>query len=318
MFGGMVQIPINEIRRITKNQNEENPCSRLNSITDIETGEVVCSDCGQVLSEKVEEFGRDGRSFQNNPKDIQRSRVGPGTSLAKHDMGLTTVIGLKNKDASGKSIKIPMRQDIRRMRIWDARAHLHGSRDNNFIQAFNELYVIKDNLALPNAVVEKSAYIYRKAHAKGLIRGRKINTALASSVYAACRQSGTIRTLNDISKVVNIGKKEIAASYRLIVKELELKMPIVDPINCVARIASIMGISEKVNRHAIKTIKKAKEIEFSAGKDPMGLAGAALYISCNIMDEHHSHAEIANAASTSTVTIRNLTSGLLKKLDFLQ
>ena len=98
MFGGMVQRPINKIRSITKNQNEENPCSGLNSITDIETGEVVCSDCGQVLSEKVEELGREGRSFQNNPKDIQRSRVGPGTSLAKHDMGLTTIIGLKNKE----------------------------------------------------------------------------------------------------------------------------------------------------------------------------------------------------------------------------
>lgn len=318
MFRVLVQKSIIEIRRITKNQKEENPCSRLNSITDIETGEIVCSDCGQVLSEKVEESGRDERSFQNNPKDIQRGRVGPRTSLATHDMGLTTIIGLKNKDASGKSITIPMRQNIRRLRIWDSRAHLHGSRDKNFIQAFNELYVIKDNLALTNAIVEKSAYIYRKTHARGLIRGRKINTALASCVYAACRQSGTTRTLHDISKVVNIKKNEIATFYRLIVKELELKIPTVDPVNCVARIASIMGVSEKINRHAIKTIKKAKEIEFSAGKAPMGLAGAALYISCNIMYEPHSQAEIAKAASTSTVTIRNLTSGLLKKLDFLQ
>ena len=57
-------------------------------------------------------------------------------------------------------------------------------------------------------------------------------------------------------------------------------MPVTDSIQCVARIASMLGIAEKTKRYAVKVLKKAQENKTSAGKDPMGLAAAALYLSC--------------------------------------
>ena len=49
-------------------------------------------------------------------------------------------------------------------------------------------------------------------------------------------------------------------------------MPVVDPVKCVARIASKAGLSEKTKRKALEILKKAEEGKISAGKDPMGLA----------------------------------------------
>ena len=315
----MVQKHISEIRKnpLVKNHKTHSTlmCTSTNSITDMETGEIICSDCGKVLSEKTEDPQKEWRSFPNDQRYEQKSRVGPGSSLAIHDKGLSTLIGLTNKDASGHVLTFPMKYDIKRLRTWDGRILLHGNQDRNFIRAFNELSNLKDKLALPLAIVEKSAYIYRKVHAMGLIRGRKIGAILAASVYAACRQNGITRTLNDISKAVDIKRVEIATCYRLIVKELDIKMPNIEPVNCISRIASNVGSSEKSNRYAMEIIQKAEEIEFSAGKEPMGLAGAALYIACNKMDEHHSQREIAIAANTSTVTVRNLAKGLVKKLE---
>ena len=63
------------------------------------------------------------------------------------------------------------------------------------------------------------------------------------------------RTLKDISDAGNIKKKDIARCYRILHKELELKMPVVDPIQCVARIANNIGITEKTKRHAVKVLK---------------------------------------------------------------
>ncbi len=51
-------------------------------------------------------------------------------------------------------------------------------------------------------------------------------------------------------------------------------MPVVDPTQCVAKIASKLQISEKTKRYGIKVLREAQEHEESAGKDPMGLAAA--------------------------------------------
>ena len=86
--------------------------------------------------------------------------------------------------------------------------------------------------------------------------------------------------LKDVEIAANIKRKDIARCYRLLVKELDLKMPVTDSVQCVARIASKIGIAEKTKRYAIKVLKIAQANEASAGKDPMGLAAAALYLSC--------------------------------------
>jgi transcription initiation factor TFIIB len=50
--------------------------------------------------------------------------------------------------------------------------------------------MLKDGLALSNAVVEKAAYIYRKIQQRGLIRGRTISGIMAAVIDAACREIG--------------------------------------------------------------------------------------------------------------------------------
>ena len=133
---------------------------------------------------------------------------------------------------------------------------------------------------------------------------------IASALYAACRDTETPRTLKDVSDAGNIKKKDIARCYRLLHRELELKMPVVDPIQCVARIANNLGISEKTKRYAVKVLKLAQEHEESAGKDPMGLAAAALYLSCVKNCENMTQRDIAEAASVTEVTIKNRYKGL--------
>ena len=53
----------------------------------------------------------------------------------------------------------------------------------------------------------------------------------------------------------------------------------------------------------------------TAGKDPMGLAAAALYIACAMCDEKRTQKMIADAAGVTEVTIRNRYKGLKEALD---
>jgi len=133
---------------------------------------------------------------------------------------------------------------------------------------------------------------------------------MASALYAACRDTSTPRNLKDVEQAANIKRKDIARCYRLLVKELELKMPVTDSIQCIARIASKFGIQEKTIRFATKVLKTAQENEVSAGKDPMGLAAAALYLACVKNGEDKTQRDIAEAANVTEVTIRNRYKGL--------
>jgi len=288
-------------------------CGGKKIVTDQNTGELCCSKCGFVVTDKISDTGAEWRSFGNDENN--RTRVGAGTSLTMHDMGLSTVIGAVNKDATGKPLSASVKSSIERLRTWDSRSQAHSSADRNLRQALNEMDKLKDKLALTNAVIEKAAYIYRKAMEKKLVRGRSIQGLVAACLYAACRNTETPRTLNDIAKGINIRRKDIARCYRLIFRELELKMPVVDPVKAISRIASIAKLTEKSKRKAITILEQAKKEGMVAGKDPMGIAAAALYLSCISTGEVKSQKEISNASGVTEVTIRNRCAGLRNMLN---
>ncbi len=92
-------------------------------------------------------------------------------------------------------------------------------------------------------------------------------------------------------------------------------MPVVDPVKGVSRIASIAGLSERSKRKAVIILNQAKEIGIVAGKDPMGIAAAALYLACIHTGEVKSQKEISLASKVTEVTIRNRCAGLRKMLN---
>ncbi|MDE0090645.1 MAG: transcription initiation factor IIB [Thaumarchaeota archaeon] len=287
-------------------------CARGTMITDGSTGENFCGSCGYVVSEKAEESGPEWRSFSNEGEN--KSRAGVPTSLAMHDMGLATIINPQNRDATGKPLAASMKSTIERLRTWDNRSQVHEPVDRNFRQAFSELDRLKDKLGVGEAVIEKAAHIYRKALEKGLVRGRSISALIASALYAACRVTETPRTLKDIGQASDTKRKDIARCYRLL-RELDITMPVADPIECISRIASRAELSERTKRHAAKILELAEQHKISAGKDPMGLAAAALYAACTECGENKTQRDVAEAAGVTEVTIRNRYKGLKTALD---
>ena len=282
-------------------------------VTDSPRGELFCGNCGFVMKEKVVEAGPEWRSFSSE-EDGDRSRTGSPTSIAKHDMGLATVIGGVNIDASGKSLSGSMKSTVERLRTWDRRSQVHESADRNLRQAFSELRRFSDKLTVSEAVTEKAAYFYRKALERGLVRGRSITSIIAASFYAACRDMEVPRTLKDVAAVSNIKKKDLARSYRLLHKEMDFKMPVADSLRCVSRIASKAGVSEKTQRRAREILISAKQMGITAGKDPMGFAASALYVACTLEGEDKTQKDVADAAGVTEVTIRNRYKGLRSAL----
>jgi len=278
-------------------------CGNGQLVTEPESGEVVCMKCGLVSSDRGQENRAEWRTFSSESNE--RSRVGTPTSLAYHDMGLATIIGKTNKDSSGHSLGASMSARIQRLRTWDFRSQAQSSSHRNLLQAFTELGRLKDILGLSDAIVEKTAYVYRKAQEKSLLRGRSSSSMLAAAIYAACREMGASRTLEDVAQAANVKRKDISRSYRILVLELDIKVPLLDPMKCIAKIANKTKLGEKITRMAMDTMNDLIAKEISAGKGPMGLAATVLYMSCLANGDSTTQKAIANAAGITEVTIRN-------------
>ena len=276
-------------------------CSSNASLFDAETNETVCSKCGMVLHDNSESLGPEWRTYSD---DIEsKSRTGMPSSLAFHDMGLSTFISYSNVDANGVVISPEQMGKIQRMRRWNKISSNNRSYHRNLKNAFAILNCIKDKLSLSEAILEKSAYNYRKALEKRIIKGRSIRALVVASVYAACRELNVPRTLDEIAETAN-ADSIFGKCYRLLLRHLKLHLPVIDSNVYLSKIANRANVSEKAYRRALQMLSTIKENPVSYGKDPNALAVATLYAACLKEGEKISQTQIAVAGDTSIVTLR--------------
>jgi len=279
-------------------------CGGETIIWEPNSGEVVCGECGLVISQFALNTGPEWRAFNKSERDT-RSRVGVPISFSSFDMGLTTMIGPDNRDYYGNKIPLETRIRMFRLRRRNRSSRVNSGVDRNIAEAMAELDKMTDSLHIPSMVKEKASVIYRKALKKNLVRGRSIAEIAAASLYAACRVAGTPRTLKDIAIYSIKDKSEIAKSYRLLLRELNLHMPVPKASLLLPKIASKLGVCEMIQHKAVEILREAKRLKATAGKDPKGLAAAALYLACVMNDERITQDMIADVAGVTSVTIRN-------------
>ncbi|GGN96179.1 MULTISPECIES: transcription initiation factor IIB [Haloarcula] len=283
-------------------------------LSDSERGETVCEDCGLVVEEDEIDPGPEWRAFDSKEKD-QKSRVGAPTTNMMHDKGLSTNIGWQDKDAYGNSLSSRQREKMQRLRTWNERFRTRDSKERNLKQALGEIDRMASALGLPENVRETASVIYRRALDEDLLPGRSIEGVSTSSLYAAARQAGTPRSLDEIANVSRVDKDEIARTYRYVVRELSLEIQPADPESYVPRFASDLDLSEEVERRARQLLKNAKEEGVHSGKSPVGLAAAAVYAASLLTNEKVTQSEVSEVANISEVTIRNRYHELLEAED---
>jgi len=282
-------------------------------VYDPRTGEVSCPSCGYVVRERGVDRGPEWRNLD---EEEDRSRVGAPISIMYRDHGLSTVINKINEDASGRRLPKETREKLLRLKKLDATSQVSASEARNLQQAVNILQIYVDKLHLSQSIAERAMLIYRRALKAGLVRGRSIRSIMAAAVYAACRSMRAPRDLRELEKAYPIVKrKTIAQGYRLLLKHLKLKVPVADPASYLNKIASKVGLDQATVQEALKILQEAHKRGATVGKDPVGIAAAALYMACQETDQTITQKDIARAAGVTEVTVRNRFKGLKEALE---
>jgi transcription initiation factor TFIIB len=316
------------------NNNTISLCSICNNnfktITDPESGEIICNICGIVLYDEEKKLPLHPRIYEeisaiNHDNAITTTTTTKNTNLQHLESNIFyniesfTIIGKSNVDAIGKKINSDMQTRINRLRIWEKRTRYNHPNHRNLKYIFDKLNNIKNKLGLSNVIVEKAFYLYRKASSLGLVQGRTSEGILAASIYLACKELETPKTLKEISIITNIKVKSISKYSRLVIIELDLKtVPVIDPIKCIVKISNSLNLKEKTKLRAIKLMKEIIKEEIHVGKNPLVIAASTIYAICKTIEEkdnnNKTQLEIAKSAGISTVVIRIRYNDIIKNI----
>jgi len=286
-------------------------CGGTRIVSDRVTGEKVCAQCGMVVTDTVLDTGPEYRVF--NLQEEDRRRTGTGYSYTLYDKGLSTVIK-GDRDAQGNKLDYETQRQMKRLQRQDNRSKVNETQTRNLSIAMGELDRMSSELHLPKSVKEQAALVYRRALKKDLIRGRSIDAFVAASVYAACRVLKVPRPLKVITAASTREHSEVAMTYRLLLKELRIRPPVDGPYKFVPSIASKLNVRQPTEMLAVEILRKVGEKKGLTGKDPRGLAAAALYMACQENNDRRVQRLIAEAAGTTEVTLRNRYRGLKEVL----
>ena len=290
-------------------------CSKEDKLTDLYSGEEICTNCGCVLNDDTLNRGLDyplyGFGHNADPR-----RHGSGTRPSIFDRGLNTFMN-GNRDAYGMQLSQETITEMRRLQRQDNRSKVNESTMRNLSVAMAELDRLISALSLPPSVKEDSATLYRVALQLDLIRGRSIDAFVAASIYATCRLLGIPRPLKTVCELSKRSHKEVSMTYRLLLQALELKPPIDDPLKYVSKLAHKLEITRPTERHAITILEEAQAKRALIGKDPRGVAAAALYLAAELNGERVVQRRVAKAAETTEVTLRNRYRGLKQALSIV-
>ncbi len=289
-------------------------CSSTDLRKHSERGEIVCKNCGLVVEEDLIQEGPEWRAFDAEQRN-SRARTGAPLKYMSPNKGLVTEIDQYNRDVRGGKIAPSQQAQLYRMRKWHKRASISNSIERNLAIALTELNRVASHLGLQESIRESAALLYRKCVEKGLIRGRQIESVVSAVIYAICRQYGIPRTLDEISAVAEIPKKEIGRTYRLITQELGIKVPLTNPQFYITRFVTSLKLSGETQKKAVEILEQAMAKGLISGRGPMGVAAAAVYISSVLTDERRTQKEVADVAGVTEVTIRNRYRELKNALD---
>jgi len=273
-------------------------------IGDTEKGEQVCPTCGYVTSAPAD-ASPEWKAMDLEEKS-KRVRAGAPTTLALHDLGLSTDISRSMRDVHGKYLDPAMRSATERMRKWQSRSRTSSSEERGLSNVLSKISELCQSLNLPNNVAETAAQIYRTSARMKVAKSKSILGMTAATVYLACRKCGVSRTLKEVARAAGMERGSVARYFRLVLKEVEKEyVPPPSVEKYISKLINMAKIDPRVEHLALALSRQTSDSKISSGKAPAGLAAAYVYLSSVLVGEHLPQREVAEFAEVTEVTVRN-------------
>jgi len=261
-------------------------------IEDHRAGDIVCPECGLVVGDRLVDVGTEWRSFSNERSGTDPSRVGAPENplLSGSDLSTTIAVGFGGSE-SDQSLANAQRKNV-------------NNTDRQMTQAISVIREMSERIHLTRSIQDQAAKIYKDVLDSKALRGRNNEAQAAACLYIACRKEGVPRTFKEICAVSRVSKKEIGRCFRLIIKSLETNLDQITSADFMSRFCGNLGLPISIQAAATRIAKTAVDLDLVAGRSPISIAAAAIYMASQASKDKRSAKEIGEIAGAAEVTVR--------------
>ncbi|KUI68451.1 Transcription initiation factor IIB [Cytospora mali] len=306
-----------------------------NLVEEFSNGDMVCSSCGLVVGDRIVDTRSEWRTFANDDQNgDDPSRVGDvGNPLFEDTVAtLQTTIGSEG----GNSFHLMKTQQ---------KTVEKGAK--NLKEGFAQIKTLTDALQVGNNVRDTAMHIFKHsaysldsvADERRFLKGKPQEAVIAGCIFVACRQGGVARTFREIFNLTRVSKKEIGRVFKLLEKFLQDIQNEGDKAghsavstvhsfeqrgstsaeDLVRRYVSQLGVrnQSEVEGVGMHIAKKTGQVSTLAGRSPLSVAAACIYMATAYLGEPKSSKDIAAVAGVSDGTIKTAYKYLYAEKDSL-
>lgn len=164
---------------------------------------------------------------------------------------------------------------------------------------------LSERLDVSEEVLDEAVDLYEQVQ-EADTRGHPAEAIPIAVIYIAIRQHGVARNIEEVAEAANVSAPELYRTARFVGDILHQGIPPAEPELYVGRLADETGLSTATEEFALDIISRSKSEDFHSGRNPEGLAAAALYTAIveGDVDEDVTQRELGEATNVNTVTIR--------------
>lgn len=264
-------------------------------IEDHRAGDMICSQCGLVVGDRVIDVTSEWRTFSTGEKTGEdRCRVGGPVNPLLGSADLTTIIGPCKGGSSYFSNNAMTFANNRNL----------ASSERALVSAFGSISTMCDRINLPDAIKDRSHALFKMVYEGKSLKGRANDAIASACLYIACRQEGVPRTFKEIVAISSVNKKEIGRCFKLILKAHDTNVEIITTGDFMHRFCATLTLSKNAQKAATCIAKKSVDLDIVPGRSPISIAAAAIYMASQASEDKRTHSDIADIAGVAAVTIR--------------
>jgi transcription initiation factor TFIIB len=268
-----------------------------NIVEDYKSGDLICGDCGLVFPGRIIDVRSEWRNFSNDSGGAQDdpSRVGAAENPLLEGVvdQLSTSISGMDGSATGQMLSRAQSK---------VTGGIKGDRD--LMQSFRDISIMADRIGLPRVVGDRAKQLYKKVFDLDTAKGKPNGAIIAACLFLACRQEKVPRTFKEMTALTRVDKKILARCVKMIMPLLEDPMQMASTEDYLSRFCSNLDLPISVRNSAEDVVRKASELGILAGRSPLSIASAAIYMVSQLSDWPKSEAEISPVAGVTDATIR--------------
>ncbi|KAJ1671996.1 transcription initiation factor IIB [Coemansia sp. RSA 1694] len=264
-------------------------CRGSSLVQDFGSGDLLCMDCNTAVGDRLIDSRTEWRKRRAQRTDDSDSSVNTSDSspIARVASGAGLLRAKKSRSTT-KTRAVEQRSE------------------ETLERGLDQISAMCLAMDVPRAIEAAACEYYRRVESGGLHRGKSLDAVTATCVFLACRQQAVPRTFKELCALTRVPRKDIGRMFKYLKDKLgAADTAAMSSDDLMTRYCANLSLLETAQECAILLNRMARERDTLAGKSPVSVAGACIYMASHLVAQPRDARVISHVAGVSEVTIKN-------------